>query len=753
MSSLKILRLTALLGQLSCRDPNLQDEVLAPDLVPVPAGLGPGDPYFAPQPHRDHPYAIALSLSGDKLYVALRGNEAQPGREVAVLDARSLTPLGRIEVGLSPNHLALHPNGRHLVVCNRFSGFLSVIDTQSDQVVQQIPTPYYATELLFDDLGTRAWISNRWLDLVLSYDVEVADDRLQLSLRTPPDARLRDRLRGVPGIPVGTNPRALAYDPASARLFVANLVDLEVSVIDTREDREVDRDGDPGTTTKGAPRGVTRLSIGAPVNDLLVRSGWLYVATVGAGTGHPADQGPDTNGDGLPGDGTANLHFHDLQNELATYDALTLAPGPRYTSDSIVGILDDAPEGIPGLPEPELRIVRGALPEQLAEGPEHLYVVTAGSAEVSRYRFLEAGRLAFERVDTVGLFPYGAAVDPARGEVFVANRLTEDITRVDVSGNSTHQVVGDVKGGAFPATDAELGEVMLNSTALYTVDGDATCEHCHREGGGQRRVASAPHGRSPFTMRSTPTMKYLQQQRPLMFENFLDETNFSPMMNEFGRAENFGPGMPRSDYPDRDTFYLAISERYLGRSRSFGDALPEAPITFEQAARLLGLALIHESRALPNPNPKDTFAVARGKMMFESAATGCANCHPAPEFTLSRSFNPAGLPLGMRMFSGASFDGQDIDALSEGAKRRFGAEDHVFGVPTLRGLWDRPEHFYHDGRASSLVEALATPDHPALAPDEEGLNVRDGVFDIHGGTSHLDAAELADLIEYLRAIE
>ncbi len=67
--------------------------------------------------------------------------------------------------------------------------------------------------------------------------------------------------------------------------------------------------------------------------------------------------------------------------------------------------------------------------------------------------------------------------------------------------------------------------------------------------------------------------------------------------------------------------------------------------------------------------------------------------------------------------------------------------------------------FFYNGWASTasdaftLLEALATPDHSALGPGQRGVNERDDVFDLHGGTSHLAPHELRDLIEYLLTIE
>ncbi len=734
-------------------DPTAEQAALAPDLVPVLSSLAPGEEYYAPQPHRDHPYEVELSADARTAYVALRGDEAEPGNELAVVDTASLEVRRRIRVGLSPNDVVLHPNGRHLVVLNRFSAFMSVIDTSSDEEVSRVPAPYYAIQIAFNEAGTRAWVTNRWLDSVLAYDVSESNSGLQFSLRSVPQARLRDELRSMPGIPVGQNPRGLALDESSGRLFVANLPDLTISVIDIETDREIDTDGNAETRDRRAPPGVTRIPVRAPVSDVVVIGRTLFVATVGRGTGHLPDQGPDTDGDGLPGDGTPNRGFHDLQNEIATYDTRTFEPGVRYTSDSIVGFAGDAPEGTPGLPPPEERIIIGAVPERLiAVSPSLLAMVASGTGEVSFYD-VDGERLTARSSVFVGLFPYGVALDSSSNTLFVANRLSEDLARVDASGIVERSLVGDVSGGAYPGSDAEIGELVMLMTPLFSADQDTSCEHCHRELGGQQRLVTGEILASPFAFRATPASKNLLRTLPWMFENFLDEKTFAPQLNLMVLPGNFGPGAPLSEYADREAFFVAKTSQYVGRTRSFGDSISERPLDFKAMSEMLGLAMMVEPRLLPNPNPPDTFGAQRGKALFNSAQTACSTCHPEPQFALSTHYDTNGLPLEMRMLSPSTFEGLNLDLLTETAKTKFGIESNRFGVPTLRGIWDRNEMFFHDGRAESLLEAIATPDHPALGPGQRGFNERDGVLDIHGGTSHLTPSELGDLIEYILSLE
>ncbi len=738
---------------LACAQSADPEVTLEPDLTPIPSSLSMGEVYYAQQPQRDHPYAVALSADGTKAYVTLRGDEAEPRSQVAVVDTTTLQVLSKIEVGSAPNDAVLHPEGRYLVVANRFSAYLSVIDTESDEQVARVPTPYYATQVAFNATGTRAWITNRWLDSVLVYDVGPSETQgLTFALQPVPKARLRDQLRGMSGVPVGTNPRGLVVDEASHRVFVANLPDLTISVIDMSTNREIDLDNNPDTTDRGAPAGITRLWVGAPVSDVAVAGGTLFVATFSKGTGHPADEGPDTDRDGLPGDGTPNQGFHDLQNEIATYDTRTLEAGTRYTSDSIVGFFGDAPEGTPGLPPMQERIIMGGTPERLLVlSPTRLALLCSGSGEVSLYD-IEGSKLTPAGSQFVGLFPYGMAATPQH--LFVANRLSEDLARVSLTDASvTHGIIGDVSAGPFPASDGEIGELVMDMTSVFSADGDTSCEHCHRELGSQQRRVAGGVLSSEFGMRSTPVSRNLLRTLPWMFENFLDEETFAPQLDRMVPLGNFEPGEALEHYEDRSAFLREKALQYAGRTRSFGDSIRAQDLDFEGLSLLLAVGMLVEPRLLPNPNSSQTYAAQRGKALFFSSQTACSACHPEPQFALNKDQDTQGMPMQMRMLTNNFFEGVDTDEIKSSIKLEFEIESHQYGVPSLRGLWDRNEMFYHDGRAQSLVEALATPDHPVLKPGQRGYNERDGVLDIHGGTSHLSPWEMQDLIEYLLSIE
>lgn len=149
------------------------------DLTPVPNN----NPYPEPQPQRDRPQHVALNAQGSKLYVTLAGTEEKPGRQVAVIDIAKGQVIKRLQVGLRPYALVLHPQQRFLVVTNELSNYASVIDTITDEVTGQIPLDYYCQGLVFSQGGRQAWVANRYLDQALLLDVEVQTHTLQAKVR------------------------------------------------------------------------------------------------------------------------------------------------------------------------------------------------------------------------------------------------------------------------------------------------------------------------------------------------------------------------------------------------------------------------------------------------------------------------------------------------------------------------------------------------------------------------------------------
>lgn len=774
-------------------------------LVPGPNPFGADDALWSPQPHRDHPLALALLPSGDKLYVALQGVEDEPGHHVAVVDVASERVLRRIEVGSSPTALALHPLGRYLAIVNRFSNFVSIIDTQIDEIVAEIQVPFYSVDMVFAPDGKSAYLANRWTDSILKWKLDVGEQFVVV--HSDPDDN----------IPVGENPHFLSMAPDGQRLYVASPAGLSISILDVATDQET-----------------RRVWLGSPPGHVLATNSLVFVPHAGRGTHHSPDEGPDTNEDGLPGDGTANVMFQDVQNELAVLDR----DGHllhEYTSDSICcrdfrdvdpdhpakGAALPAPDTWPlsrlaYLPPKEQWLVAGALPERLALRDDNLYVVYSGSNEVQQFHITMAGDLIPTQTAgglfRTGMNPADIVISPDGARAYVSERLGEGITVLDIvngPGSERRIPVGSPDEPSFPATDAEIGEAANFVTAPLTVDGDQTCVHCHREGGNLGRAIAMPL-QANFVWGTRMIMAYrgAADTRPWFFESAMNDTNFFPVINEFSRRENFccegldplvwskypplsecsaNPNQPGcnhvlhcnddpppecaqrsygSPHLTRNQHFAAGAKALFGRDKTYGDALFQElldgskdgiTLDFAGVTRTLGLFLLVRPRFLPNPYTHETSAAAkRGRTLYESPVTGCNTCHPLPLTTVTADFNPFGVPLRFPavVTPRRNDKGENVDKVTGGFLQTFPlAEQDVsgvrFGVPQLRGIWDRASRFYHDGRARNLRETLATPKHPALLAGETGFNETNGLPDTHGATSQLSPDELEDLIAFL----
>lgn len=683
----------------ACGESAVIPEALPRELDPVSNPFGPKDSLWSPQPKRLRPATILANEARGELYVALQGTETEPGRQVAIVDAKSLAVLAQVDVGPGPTGLALHPAGRHLVVVQRFASYASVIDLDLRAVTSEVEVPFYTEGVTFDADGERALLVNRWTDSLLRWKVSVEGASFEARVLDPmPDD-------GTPvGIPLPNNPRRIRYTPDGRYVLVTSETDMTLTLL----------------------RSDTLKIVGgyrpnAPVVDAVPIGEFVYVLHTGSGSMHPPDDGFDGDDDGKRGDGTANVAFQDLQNEIDVLALPGLERVHRYTSDSICcrdyrDVDPDRPdyglelkpidawppERAAFVPPKETWIVAGAMPERAVEirrpnGEPALAVVFGGSSEVQTFDIdSDDGSLTPRETADTGLYKTGfgatdaVAIDDGRTLV-VVDRLSETLTALDlhdIPGQKTRsEVVGDVSDGSFPATDVELGEAFNTVTALFTVDGDQTCVHCHREGTPVAKPISMPLLESPaWGARLVMSYRGAYDSRPWFMEAAMNEENFFPVINEFARRENFcceqADVRVWSRYPTReacekqkdlegcshvlncladpppecttrgygpaaltrDAHFEEAARRVLGTDKSIGDAMyaeridddgnvVREPVTlgFTGITRALGMFLLGQSRVLPNPYAVRPSALARiGEKIYHSPEAGCAVCHPLP---------------------------------------------------------------------------------------------------------------------------
>lgn len=164
------------------------------------------------------------------------------------------------------------------------------------------------------------------------------------------------------------------------------------------------------------------------------------------------------------------------------------------------------------------------------------------------------------------------------------------------------------------------------------------------------------------------------------------------------RTQTFRGGLLGSEpfHWDGDQKNLSMLMTTVFQGRMSGPALANDQIG------ALG-AWVDHIPTIAHGTPSDAAAVARGQALFQDPAVGCASCHSGPRFS-----NDATVDVG----TGGAFQ-----------------------VPSLRGLAFRAPYL-HSGCARTLTDRFGAC----------------GGGDLHGKTSHLTNAQIADLVAYLETL-
>ncbi len=685
---------------------------------------------------RWHPTSLELSKDEKTIFVSLAGTDIEPAHEILALNTQSGAEIARIKVGSSPNGMVQSEDGSRLYVTNRFSNFVSVVDVEKLAVVAEIRVSFYAQDLVVKN--KKLYIANRFHDAV---EVVELDDQ--------------DGGKVVALIPVGRNPRDLVFGP-DGFLYVGNLAGTSISLVDVDAGKEIDR-----------------LHTNSPINGLASDASQVYVATLGRGDGHEKVTGTNTDrGVDYRGDSTANTGFADINNDVMVLGSAIkghVNPLARYTSDTAEILSHD----VKGDFTTAEMIVAGALPEQAAVRNGRLFVSMSSSNSVQVFE-IAPGKLSHLTVLDCGTNPFEVAITSDGATVYTADRLGESISKIDVASNTRTTWMVDPRAATYPANDYEIGEMLFHS-ALFSAEalpssvfpegdktGDASCNHCHRETLTDGKVWSVGVGLLVPVggERLPPAARNIRDTMSLFWEGVQDQTDFDLETNEFAPPDDF----------DCDPVATEIDPAScVAREQFF---MAQTGYTFSKVAEdLIGKFLVGRPHLLPNPNaqfPSSDAAesIARGRELFNSTEVACSSCHPSTSsegpiiFTNNGTIAPVISPSGLD--KGLIF------------------KDEVDGnvnIPSLRGVWDRPAVYLHDGRARSLRSAILPPGHQALTIgldgcqkladyqgffkdglprsilDGRGCNELDGALGTHGQTTHLTSTQVDDLIAFIESIE
>jgi YVTN family beta-propeller protein len=592
--------------------------------------------------------AIAITAAGSTLLAVNPDSNS-----LTLMDTVSQSVITELAVGVDPRAVAVSPDDAQAYVADQGSDSVSVIDLATHDVTQ-IAVGDRPVGVAFSPNGRFVAVA------------ELGDDQVRFL-----DA---SDLRTLSIVPVADRPHGLAFTPDGQRLLVTHLLSGAVTVLQVQ----------PFITYLPMVSGASRISgyrvstgsTGSPVSNLqssIAISTWPNVAPAPAVVVNAAGTRaylPQTMANGLG----LNTQFD--TTVFPKVSVLNLEASSHQTSEHVPLPERDQPVGLPW-------------DVALARDDTELWVVNAGSNDVSVLDISEPTRPSRVAHITVGDNPRGIVFSPDGGTAYVNNVLAGTVSVIDAN---TYAVTG-----AITVTDIPLPPALLHGKRLFHSSGRPdlaqaawiSCNTCHVEGEHDGRtwllqfIGEAPPG--SVVTRNTTSLLGMIETYPLRWSaewNESADSEFSVRFEQFGTGLISGQMHPTLGAPNQ------------GRSYD-----------------LDCLAAFIDSLAVPKRAHVLTPAEQRGKVIFESPETDCASCHPAPLYT----------DLQVHDVGTANGDGEWFGPLID--------------TPTLRFLYDSAPYL-HDGSAATLQEVLTTSN-----PGDE-----------HGVTSHLTEQELDDLVAFLKAL-
>jgi len=587
--------------------------------------------------------------------------------------AGAAAPDEKTEPHRSPVALALSADGRRLLSANQTAGSVSLIDVESAKVLDEIPTGDKPAGVAIGPDGSRAVVAH-W------YGCDLALLGIQ-----------GDKLRVVGRVEVGPEPRGVAIGPDGKTAYVALGVADEVARVDLdklavtarlpvgREPRGLALSADGSLLVVGNNR-----SQNVSVVDV---ASFRVVKTIPIEGYNLRQVAIDPNGRYAYVANMQSQSFATTENNID----LGWVVGQRLTR---IDLKEPEPYDTLSL-DPRGKAASDAHGAAVGPDGKILAVSLGGTREVMLFR-TDGKRLPwrsggsrdliapellgddgrFHRVELGGR-PTGLVFAPDGKTLYVANYLADAVQVVDAE---SARLVETIPLGSPPELSlARKGEILFHD-ASRSFNQWYSCNTCHGDGHtGGLNFDTLNDGWQDLgsartrSRKKTPTMRRVAHTAPWTWHGW--QTSLEDSINESFTKSMRGP-KPTAEETRAVAAYLATLD------------YPKNPY------RLADGGLSPEAE--------------RGKAVFRSAKAGCYSCHSGPEFTDGK-IHLIGL--------------EEPDDVYEG-----------YNPPSLRGVYDKYPYL-HDGRASTLRDALSGPHRPEMTGGED-----------------LTERELSDLIAYLKTL-
>ncbi|MEK3856225.1 YncE family protein [Cytobacillus sp. FSL H8-0458] len=177
------------------------------------------------------PHGFRISSDSKRAYIANMGEDT-----VSVINLETMKEEKRIKVGRAPVTTGITSDGKTLVAALNGENALAVIDLATDKV-DKIPVGTGPAQVYIDEKGQFAYVANQGTEEAPSSSVTVID----LALK-----------KASAEIETGKGSHGVVTSPDNKRVYVTNIFDDTVSIIDKEQNKVIDT-----IEVKGMPNGIS----------------------------------------------------------------------------------------------------------------------------------------------------------------------------------------------------------------------------------------------------------------------------------------------------------------------------------------------------------------------------------------------------------------------------------------------------------------------------------------------------------------